>query len=124
MESNPCNPTLSKGAEWLSLRPAVLEFLFLTQRRFLAQRLQEAVSCVHRYPSLLLTSRKPLRRTIVSRIGILFACGRRLAQSCQPIAAEEVHHGGEAALSCRLCLTACNLRQFDEAANRGEGLDA
>jgi hypothetical protein len=28
--------------------------------------------------------------------------------------AEEVHQGGKAAPSCRLCLTACNSRQFDE----------
>jgi len=28
--------------------------------------------------------------------------------------AEEVHQGGKAALSCRLCLIACNSRQFDE----------
>lgn len=124
MESNPCNPILAKGAQWLSLRPAVSEFLFLAQSRFPAKRLQEAISCVHPYPSLPIASRKPLRRTIVSRIGIPFACGRRLTQSCQPIAAEEVHQGGEAALSCRLCLTACNLRQFDEAAIREEGFDA
>jgi hypothetical protein len=28
--------------------------------------------------------------------------------------AAEVHQGGEAALSCRLCLIACNSRQIDE----------
>ena len=28
--------------------------------------------------------------------------------------AEEDHQGGEAALSCRLCLIACNSRQIDE----------
>ena len=28
--------------------------------------------------------------------------------------ADEVHQGGEAALSCRLCLIACNSRQIDE----------
>jgi hypothetical protein len=28
--------------------------------------------------------------------------------------AEEVHHGGNAALSCRPCLIACNSRQIDE----------
>ena len=32
--------------------------------------------------------------------------------------AAEVHQGGEAALSCRLCLIACNSRQIDDSGNR------
>ena len=31
------------------------------------------------------------------------------------LSAAEVHQGSEAALSCRLCLIACNSRQFDES---------
>lgn len=46
-------------------------------------------------------------------VAICRACERFTARRPAFIADAD-HQGGDAALSCRLCLTACNSRQFDE----------
>ena len=56
-----------------------------------------------------------LKGAIASAIANFGALSNRLNPSSLAPSAVEVHQGGEAALSCRLCLIACNSRQFDEA---------
>lgn len=66
----------------------------------------------------------PQRTAIALSIALPDALGRPIHPSSPVPSAKETHQGGEAALSCRLCLTACNLRQIDAPIRRDGDLDA
>jgi hypothetical protein len=56
----------------------------------------------------------PQRTVITLAIAVSGVLAEEFAPHCPAPSAEEVHQGGDAALSCRLCLIACNSCQFDE----------
>jgi hypothetical protein len=81
-------------------------------------------------PSSVGRARAPLpprgcRESVITRLAAIpRALYARLEPSRFPRRAGAVHQGGEAAVSCRLCLTACNLRHFGEVPYGKGGPDA
>jgi len=113
MESSPCSPCAPAGHLETGFRGSVsiprslshlnlsfgfagtfqCSFLCITTSESLSTRLGRAIASAWTIPTALLLQ------------CLIF---------CQSERAEEVHQGGGAALSCRLCLIACNSLQIEE----------
>ena len=74
----------------------------------------QSFSCYKALPSSMPDPPAPQRTAIALSRAILGVLGNPFKLHYPAPLAEEVHQGGDAAPSCRLCLTACNSRQFDE----------
>ena len=114
MATDPCSPTSFLGevesSNFLALSPTPLP----VHVRRLCIHPQETFSCA----SLSLTqpqaSKKAQRGTLASAVAFVIASATLIASVHQSQYLVVVHQGGEAAVSCRLCLIACNSSQFDE----------
>jgi len=60
--------------------------------------------------------RAALRVAIASAMADFGVQANQFKPFCSAPSVAEVHHGGEAAVSCRLCLIACNSRKFTQEA--------
>jgi hypothetical protein len=124
MATEPCSPSafLSEveSSNFFTLSPTPLP----VHERRLCIRPQEAFSCISLPLILLRRSKMPQSGAIAPAIAFAIASAIHIDSLRQSHDSGEVHQGGEAAVSCRLCLTACNLRQFDEAATGEASLDA
>jgi hypothetical protein len=117
MESDPCNPCVPAGLFKTSLRGSS----YLPTEVF---RLNLFISfsgefpC--RYPCLGTSDALPIviKGVIATALAIPVASQTQYALSSESKKADEVHQGSDAVASCRLCLIACNSRQFDEAGVR------
>lgn len=120
MEPDPCSPTFLPGNVEGGQFPDVSLFPLHVRTRCLAIHPQEASPCAFPCLTLLLASKKAQRGTIAPAIAFVIASATLIDSLYQLQHSVEVHQGGDAALSCRLCLIACNSRQFDEVQEERE----
>ena len=112
MDSNPCKPSPTQGeASGPSRRspfPASSAELYISTTLHGGSTGHSAYPCLSKAPELAQNT------AIASAIAAQWSCSIRSGRFSHSQTANVVHQGGSAALSCRLCLIACNSRQFDE----------
>jgi hypothetical protein len=114
MATDPCSPTSVLREVESSNSSTLSPTLLPIHERRLCIRPQEALSCVSLSLTLPLASKKAQRGTIRLSIAIVIASATLIDSVHQSQDSVAVHQRGEAAVSCRLCLIACNSSQFDE----------
>ena len=121
MANDPCSPTTffstAGSSNFFSISPTPLR----VHAWSLCIHPQEAFSCASPCLTLPRASKSAQRGSIAAAIAFAVASIISLPQSQHP---GEAHQCGGAVVSCRLCLIACNSRQFDEVWGLSDGSES